>query len=112
MKQIVEERKDIAFYQSMYPLLSIHPKAYDKGHAVLCAKSNEESLKLLEDAYAKKTLPKPDCDNTTMEKQMAFGKSLGINSTPTILFMDGSRVAGVMEKDALIAAMDERKPKE
>lgn len=94
----------------MFPLKSIHPEAYDKSHAILCQDTNEKALQMLEDAYAKKKLPKPDCPKRPIERTMVLGTSLGINSTPTFIFMDGSRINGAVSKEELIKAIDERKP--
>jgi len=54
MKQVVSERKDIAFYIKMFPL-KMHPGAYEKARAIIC----EKSLKLLEDAFEQKQIPPP-----------------------------------------------------
>jgi thiol:disulfide interchange protein DsbC len=55
MKKVVADRKDIAFYIKLFPLKS-NLEAYEKSKAILC----EKSLSLLEDAFAKKPLPKPN----------------------------------------------------
>ncbi len=65
MKKIVEERKDIAFYIKMFPLKS-HPAAYDKAKAIVC----EKSLALLEDAHAKKPIPKPACETSVVDESI------------------------------------------
>ena len=52
MKKVIEKRKDIAFFIKMYPL-PMHKGAYEKSKTIVC----EKSLALLEDAFAKKTLP-------------------------------------------------------
>ncbi len=97
MKQIVEERKDIAFYIKMFPLRS-HPGAYEKAKAIVCQKS----VALLEDAYAGKALPKPACETTAVDESMKLGEKIGISSVPTIVLPDGKLMPGANDAKTLI----------
>ncbi|NOZ26381.1 MAG: thioredoxin fold domain-containing protein [Nitrospirae bacterium] len=90
MKKIVEKRDDIVFYLKMYPLTSIHPKAYNKSKAIVC----EKSIKLLEDAYDKKAIPAPKCETDAIDKNIALAKKLGIRGTPAIILPDGRLLSG------------------
>lgn len=105
MKKILEKRKDIAFYLKMFPLVKIHPKAYEKSTAIVCKKS----LKLLEDNFAGKKLPPPECKTKEIDENLKLGERLGITGTPAIIFPDGSIAPGAMDANALIARID-RKP--
>jgi thiol:disulfide interchange protein DsbC len=98
MKKIVKERDDIAFYLKMYPLTSIHPKAYNNAKTIVC----EKSIKLLEDAYAKKTLPAPSCKTDVIDKNIALAKKLGIRGTPAIILPDGRMISGNKKAENLI----------
>jgi thiol:disulfide interchange protein DsbC len=82
MKKVLETRKDIVFHVVMFPL-RIHPEAYVKSKAIIC----EKSIKLLEDAYDRK-------------------HSLGITSTPALVFQDGRKASGAMKAEALIKLID------
>jgi thiol:disulfide interchange protein DsbC len=106
MKEVVKERKDIVFYLKMLPIVEIHPEAYDKAKAILCADSNEKSLQLLEDAYAKKEINKPGCETTVIDENIDLAKKLGIRGTPAIVFSDGRLVSGAMGADELIGMID------
>jgi len=108
MKQIVDKRKDIAFYLKMFPLVGLHPKSYNKAKAIVCEKSNDKAVKLLEDAYAKKTLPDPTCQTDVLDKNIALGKKLGISGTPTLIFQDGRVVSGAMSADKLTKLIDKK----
>ena len=97
MKKVIEERKDIAFYIKMFPL-PMHAGAYDKAKAIVC----EKSLALLEDAFAKKELPKPKCDTKAIDENIKLAEKLGITGTPAVIFPDGRVVAGAMDAKAII----------
>jgi len=98
MKKIIEERKDIVFYIKLFPLVKIHPGAYDKAKAIVC----EKSLTFLEDAYEKKQLPKPNCETTVIDENIRLAEKLGISSLPTLVFPDGRVILGYKDAKTLI----------
>jgi thiol:disulfide interchange protein DsbC len=98
MKKVVEERKDIAFLIKMFPL-SMHPGAYEKAKAIVC----EKSLALLEDAFAKKELPKAKCETTVLDENIKLAEKFGIRGTPALIFPDGSVVPGAVDAKAIIS---------
>jgi thiol:disulfide interchange protein DsbC len=97
MKKIIEERKDIAFYFKMYPLKS-HPAAYEKAKAIVC----EKSLALLDDAYEKKPLPKPNCDTNAVDESIKLAEKLGLSSVPTSILPDGRVMPGFKDAKTLL----------
>ena len=97
MKKIVEERKDIAFFIKMFPLKS-HPAAFEKAKAILC----EKSLALLEDAHAKKPIPKPTCETTAVDDSIKLGERLGLASVPALIFPDGRVMPGYKDAKTLL----------
>lgn len=97
MKKVVEERKDIAFYLKMYPL-KIHPKAYEKAKTIVC----EKSIALLEDSFAKKEIPKPNCETKVIDENIKLAERLGISGTPAMIFPDGRLVPGAMDAKKII----------
>lgn len=106
MKQIVSKRNDIAFYLKMFPLVQLHPKAYDKAKAIACQKSNDKGVTLLEDAYAKKQIPLPSCDTKAVDENMMLAQKLGITGTPAIILPDGSVKNGAMKAQQLMQMID------
>jgi thiol:disulfide interchange protein DsbC len=104
MKQIVKERKDIAFYLIMYP--AAHPQAKDAIDYALCAKSNKERLERFEKSFDKKPTPKAECDKDVVPGNMEYGRKNMISGTPTIFLEDGSRLGGALEKEDLLKAID------
>lgn len=101
MKKVLEKRKDIAFYIKLYPL-PMHKDSARKAKAILCEKSLEKSLALLDDAFAHKTIPDPKCETNQVEENIKLAQKFGINGTPTMIFPDGSIVSGALDADALI----------
>ncbi len=102
-KKILGKRKDIAFYIKMFPLPS-HPKAYDKAKTIQCKKS----IKLLEDAFDGKDLPKPDCEAKEIDENIKLGKTLGIGGTPYIILPDGRVIPGYLQADALLKILENK----
>jgi thiol:disulfide interchange protein DsbC len=98
MKKIIEERKDIAFYIKMLPLVKLHPGAYEKAKAIAC----EKSLTLLDDAHQGKPLPKPNCETRIVDENIRLSEKLGISSLPTMVFPDGKVVPGYIDAKTLI----------
>ncbi len=104
LKQVVKQRKDIAFYIKMFPL-RIHPKSRKKAESIVCAKS----LKMLEDSLAGKAISDPDCKNDLLEKSITFLKEHGIHSTPTLILPDGTVQPGYRKAAQLIEIIDKHK---
>jgi thiol:disulfide interchange protein DsbC len=98
MKKIIEERKDIVFYIKMLPLKTVHPEAYEKAKAIVC----EKSLALLEDAFAGKPLPKPNCETTVVDENIRLAEKLSISNLPTLVFPDGRVIPGYKDAKTLL----------
>ncbi|GAB4389199.1 MAG: hypothetical protein Kow0025_13100 [Thermodesulfovibrionales bacterium] len=107
MKQVVKIRDDIAFYIVLYPILDLHPDAYDKARAIACQASDDKALAMLEDAFAGKALPAPTCDTKEIDENIQLASKLGINATPAIVFENGRKVLGAMKAGQLIGLADE-----
>jgi thiol:disulfide interchange protein DsbC len=97
MKTVLEKRKDIAFYIKLFPL-KMHKDAYWKSKSISCNKS----IKMLEDNFEHKPIPKTDCDTKEIDDNIKLAESLGITGTPAIIFPDGSIRKGAMPADRLI----------
>jgi len=100
-KKIIEKRKDIAFYIKLYPLPS-HPKAYEKSKTILCKKS----IKMLENAFEGKELPKPECEAKEIDENIKLAKTLGISGTPFIILPDGRTIPGYIDADTLLKMLE------
>ncbi|MEW6674875.1 MAG: DsbC family protein [Nitrospirota bacterium] len=101
IKKVVAKREDIAFYIKLFPL-KIHPDAYWKSKSILCNKS----LKLLEDNFEKKPIPRPNCEAKEIDETIKLAESLGISGTPTSIMPDGSVHVGFLDAEKLIERID------
>lgn len=102
MKDIVKKRKDIAFYVKLFPLVKLHPQSYEKSKAVQC----KNSLKLLDDAFEGKDVPKVECETKVLDENIKLAEKLGISGTPAIIFPDGRVVPGYMDAQNLLKLME------
>jgi thiol:disulfide interchange protein DsbC len=96
--QNMAELNDVTIYTFLYPILSADSN--EKSKAIWCAKDRAVAW----DQYMVGGKPPPaagdDCKNP-LEQNVALGRSLGINGTPTLIFSDGSRAAGALPTPAI-----------
>jgi thiol:disulfide interchange protein DsbC len=97
MKQVLQERKDIVFYILLYPL-PFHKDAYWKSKSILC----NRSLKMLEDAFARKEILRLECDPKEVDGNIKLAEALGITGTPTLVLPDGRVHSGTMPAKQLM----------
>jgi thiol:disulfide interchange protein DsbC len=104
MKQIVANRKDIAFYIKFLPL-RMHKDAYWKAKSIVCNKS----LKMLEDNFEKKEIPKTECSTEEVNESTKLAATFGISGTPSLVLPDGRIREGAMSEADLINLIDGKK---
>ncbi len=97
IKKVIQKDPSISFFVKMFPL-KIHPNAYNKAKAIVC----EKSLKLLEDSFKGKKLPKPSCKTDVLERNMELAYKLKINSTPTMILPDGRVLPGYKKAEDIL----------
>jgi thiol:disulfide interchange protein DsbC len=91
--QNMQELKNVTIYTFLYPILS--PQSHEKSKALWCAKDRAQAW---DDYMVQGKTPADaaeDCKHP-LDQNVALGRNLGINGTPTIIFADGSRAAGAM----------------
>lgn len=94
---------DVTIYVFMFPV--IRPQNADHSKAVWC--SADRAKAWLELAiHHKRPAASPACDNP-VDKVLELGRSLRVNSTPTLFFADGARARGGMRADDLRAKLDQ-----
>lgn len=81
-------------YTFLFPIDKLHPDAARKARMIWCAADRQKAWDAHYDSGA---LPNNagDCENPVAKTQ-ALGASLKINGTPTLIFADGSMVAGAI----------------
>jgi thiol:disulfide interchange protein DsbC len=97
MEKVLQERKDIAFYIILYPL-RFHKDAYWKSKSIFCNKS----LKMLEDAYAHKEIPRLECDTKEIDANIKLAEVLGITGTPSLVLPNGRVHIGTLPAEQLL----------
>ena len=83
---------DVTIYVFMYPV--IRPENADHSRAVWCSQDKVKAwLELAASAKPKIPDAPARCDNP-VDKVLALGKSLGVNSTPTLYLVNGEKISG------------------
>lgn len=101
-EQTLQQMNDITVYVFMFPV--IRPERADHSKAVWC--SPDRAKAWLDVALrGKPPAVKADCANP-VEKNVELGRSLGVNSTPTLIFGNGERVTGGLAKADLTDLLD------
>ena len=102
-EKTLQQVDDITIYVFMYPI--IHPELADHSKAVWC--SSDRSKAWLDLALSgKPSTVSAGCD-TPLEKNRELGRTLGINSTPTMILPNGERVSGVVQARDLREMLDD-----
>jgi len=99
IKKAVAKDPGVAFLVMPYPRNPKDIATYRKCQAVICSKSET----LLDDAYAGKALPEPDCKTGAVDDTIRLTERLKIEGTPTMILPDGRVIGGYMEAEALLA---------
>ncbi len=94
---------DITIYYYMYPV--IRPELAEHSKAVWCAPDRAKAWLDLA-LHGKPITAKAKCD-VPMEKMLELGKSLRVNSTPTIFLATGERLRGGLPPDQMRSVLDE-----
>jgi thiol:disulfide interchange protein DsbC len=93
---------DITIYVFMYPV--IHPELTEQSRSVWCSPDRAKAWLDLA-LRGRKPTAAPDCE-TPIDRNLALGAELGINSTPTLFLADGARLRGGLATAALEKTLD------
>ncbi len=88
----LQKVSDVTIYMFLFPILS--PDSVDKSRNIWCAKDRGKAwvdLMVRDQPAAKAT-----CDTTVLERNLEFGRKHKITGTPTLFFVNGSRVPGAI----------------
>ena len=94
---------DVTIYTFLYPIAQLHPDSANKSKAIWCASNR---VKAWEDWILNNQLPKTtgSCD-VPLEKIGELARSIGVTSTPTLIFADGKRMLGAQYYKEIERAM-------
>jgi thiol:disulfide interchange protein DsbC len=96
---------NITVYTFLYPIEGLHPKAIQMSKQIWCAPDRNKAW----EAYITRgTVPANDgkCDNP-VDETIALGQKLKVSGTPTLFFVNGQRVPGMVpaaQLEKLLAA--------
>ncbi len=105
IKKVVSLRPDVAFSLVLFPLPS-HPDAHRISRSVVC----EQSLELLEGAFAGRPVPDPRCETDIVDRWLELGREFGIGSTPTLVLPDGAILSGFKPAEKLLEILGKTFP--
>jgi thiol:disulfide interchange protein DsbC len=96
-EQTLQQVDDITIYVFMFPV--IHPELADQSKSVWC--SPDRAKAWLDVALRGKVPTAPSTCPNPVEKNLQLGRSIGVNSTPTLILASGERVSGALGKGDL-----------
>jgi thiol:disulfide interchange protein DsbC len=84
---------NVTVYMFLYPILG--PDSADKSRNLWCAKDKSKAWQdwMLRGQAAASA----NCDTAALARNVEFGKKHKISGTPTLLFLDGTRVPGAID---------------
>ncbi|GGC74743.1 DsbC family protein [Undibacterium terreum] len=88
---------DVTIYTYLFPIISLHPNSVDRATSVWCAPDRAKAWSI---AMKSGDLAKAQC-NTPIARTIDFGKKVGINATPTMIFSNGKRVPGMIPAEQI-----------
>jgi len=92
-EQSLAKIDDVTIYVFLYPVLG--PDSLAKSKSIWCSKDRNKAW---DDQLLNNIAPTASgtCDTSAIDKTVAFGKEKNITGTPTLFFVDGSRVPGAI----------------
>jgi thiol:disulfide interchange protein DsbC len=103
IEKSLQQIDDITVYVFMYPV--IKPELADHSKAVWCSPDRAKAWLDLA-LRGKRPTGGASCE-TPVEKNLELGRSLGVNSTPTLIFANGERVSGGLPAADLKELLDQ-----
>ena len=99
----IQEVSDVTIYTFLYPV--IRPELRKHSEAIWCSKNPSQAYF---DLVLRRIVPEASANcPTPIDKNLALGRRLKVNSTPTLYFKDGRRVKGARNPEQLSAILDE-----
>ena len=86
---------NVTVYMFLYPILG--PDSTKKSEAIWCAKDRAQVWQdwMVREHSVPSTVPM--CDTNAIKRNVELGKNFKITGTPTLIFVDGSRVPGAID---------------
>jgi thiol:disulfide interchange protein DsbC len=86
---------NVTVYMFLYPILG--QDSLEKSKAIWCSKDRGQAWQ--DWMVREQSLPStvPMCDTSVLQRNVDFGRTYKITGTPTLFFIDGSRVPGAID---------------
>lgn len=99
-EKTLEQVDNVTVYTFLYPLESLHPGAVERSRQIWCAKDRDSTW--LKWMNSKDTPPRvANCNSEAVDKLIKLGEKLKVSGTPTLIFEDGRRIPGAIDKARL-----------
>jgi thiol:disulfide interchange protein DsbC len=95
---------DFTMYVFLFPITSLHPQSAQKAHAIWCAPDHVQAWSSW--MHEKKLPEQKTCSGDPVDALQKLGDTLHINSTPTLFFANGHRIAGALPGQELEKALN------
>jgi thiol:disulfide interchange protein DsbC len=102
-EKTLQQIDDVTVYVFMYPI--IRPQNADHSKAVWCSPDRAKAWLDLA-IQSKRPAAAATCDNP-VDKVLELGRSLRVNSTPTLILASGERIAGGLPVQDLKDLLDQ-----
>jgi thiol:disulfide interchange protein DsbC len=98
---------NVTVHMFLYPILG--PDSNKKSEAIWCAKDRGQVWQ--DWMVREQAIPSavPVCDTNALKRNVELGKSFKINGTPTLIFVDGTRVPGAIDAKQIEKRLAEAK---
>ena len=84
---------NVTLYVFLYPILGAD--SIDKSNSIWC--SGNSSFVWQQWMINRVTFPVKTCGETPVYRNMTYGKTTGLNATPSLIFEDNTKVTGAMD---------------
>ncbi len=99
-EKTLQDVTNITIYTFLFPLEGIHPGSTDRAKRIWCAADRQATWSAW--MLTKKELPQAsDCNTEALNTLVKLGEKLKVTGTPTLMFEDGHRVPGAIDKEQL-----------
>jgi len=100
---------NITVYTFLFPLEGLHPGSTDRAKKIWCAQDRNTAWH--DWMLSQKETMSLACNTDQMNTLKVLGDKLKITGTPTLIFLDGSRIPGAIAKDDLEKEFSRLSPK-
>lgn len=101
----LKKLEDVTIYTYIYPILGEQSEQLAKK--IWCSPNRNKAWEDWMFSKKEPTQSKKSCDDAVLQKNIAWGKEIYIQGTPTTILPSGRRFSGVIDADRLNAALKE-----